>query len=650
MSDATPANATLGAGNTERTVGPISVVPRAWDRFLAVPPSTVRRMVFSVLAVPFVISAIVLRSRHWNPVLDLAMTEFRVRDVLTRHSPLIGLPGRIGVFPDQGSHPGPLSFYLLSPMYRLVGSNAWGLLVGMIVLNLLAIWGALWIAQRRGGTQMVLAVAALLVVMVRGYGMVVASQPWNPYFPLLFWIVVLLAVWSVLLGDHAMVVIVAAAGSLCAQTHMPYLGLCLGMGAVCAASFARTWVRNPAHRPALRRAGTWAAVVAAVTWAPVMLDQLRHTPGNLSMLSDYFRHPPESPVGMIEGFRLVLRHLDVFRVAGGAAGGDGFLVQAGFRLDGSVLPGLAFIALWAGAAFVAVRMRHRMLIALDIVLAAALALATISMGRIFGKVWYYLTLWMWSVTVIMVASVCWTVYAWLGVRRTCRLDQPENSSTARFDRWPLRAGIGVVIGVLGIVSVVPLIVDAATVEAPEQYLSDSLGALVGPTVEAIEAGRGAADGRTGTYLVTWNDALYFGSQGYGLVNELERRGFHVGVPNTWRVPVTRQRVIAPSTATAEVRLVTGSYIDTLVAEHPEAEKVAFFEPRDASELAEYDRLDSQLRDGLRADGLDDLLVTVDSNLFGVQLDPRVPPQLQRVVDRMLVLGQPEAVFILPIDS
>ena len=66
----------------------------------------------------------------WYPVLDLAMTEFRVRDVFGRHTPLIGLPGRIGEYPNQGSHPGPLSFYLLAPTYRLLGSSSWALEVG----------------------------------------------------------------------------------------------------------------------------------------------------------------------------------------------------------------------------------------------------------------------------------------------------------------------------------------------------------------------------------------------------------------------------------------------------------------------------------------------------------------------------------------
>ena len=108
-------------------------------------------MVWAALALPFVIAAIVLLTRDWYPVLDLAMTEFRVRDVGGPHTPLIGLPGRIGEFPEQGSHPGPLSFYLLAPTYRLLGSSAWSMEVGTIVLAIAAIGLVLWIVQRQFG-------------------------------------------------------------------------------------------------------------------------------------------------------------------------------------------------------------------------------------------------------------------------------------------------------------------------------------------------------------------------------------------------------------------------------------------------------------------------------------------------------------------
>jgi hypothetical protein len=35
---------------------------------------------------------------------------------------LIGLSGRIGEYPAQGSHPSPLSFFLLAPAYWALGS------------------------------------------------------------------------------------------------------------------------------------------------------------------------------------------------------------------------------------------------------------------------------------------------------------------------------------------------------------------------------------------------------------------------------------------------------------------------------------------------------------------------------------------------
>ncbi|MGZ0191420.1 MAG: hypothetical protein ACKVG5_03605, partial [Acidimicrobiales bacterium] len=48
------------------------------------------------LGVPLLVAVIALAQRRWYPVLDLAMTEFRIRDVGSRQTPLIGLPGRIG--------------------------------------------------------------------------------------------------------------------------------------------------------------------------------------------------------------------------------------------------------------------------------------------------------------------------------------------------------------------------------------------------------------------------------------------------------------------------------------------------------------------------------------------------------------------------
>src|SRR4051794_22413285 len=198
-------------------------------RRLSTKVSTVIVLTLAV-CVPLFVGLIALGRIHWSPVLDLAMTELRVRDVGGRHTPLIGLSGRIGNFPDQGSHPGPLSFYLLAPTYRVLGSTAWSLEVGTVLIHTAAVAAAVVLTYRRGGRRLCIAMAALLAVILHGYGANVLTQPWNPYLPVLAWMVVLLAVWSLLEGDAIALVYFVVAGTFCAQTHVPYLGLVGGLG------------------------------------------------------------------------------------------------------------------------------------------------------------------------------------------------------------------------------------------------------------------------------------------------------------------------------------------------------------------------------------------------------------------------------------
>ena len=608
------------------------------DRCAALPERTVRRVAWLVLSVPMVVMAVALLGKGWNPVLDLAMTEFRVRDVGGTHSPLIGLPGRIGRFPDQGSHPGPASFYLLAAVYRVLGSTAWGLLVGMIVLNIVAIGLLLWIAGRRGGAPLVLVASVAVSVLQRGYGTEVLEQPWNPYLPVLFWAVVLLAVWSVLVGDSILLVVVAGAGSLCAQTHVPYLPLALGMTAVAFAGAGWQWWRQPDQRPRVVRASVWSVAVAGVMWLPVLIDQLKNDPGNVRMLVRHFSSPPadEPVVGLVEGVRLVLRHLDVVRVARLALHGDEYFVRAGYRLDGGIAVGLAVLALWAGGVVLAWRLRHRALLALHAVVAASLLFATASISRIFGKVWYYLTLWLWGTTVLLVVATLATAVVWWRQR-------PAASGSPTRARSPIGP---MLMALMGVASVAAFTIDAARADVPEAHLSDSLAALVPQTVAALEADMGGSAGTYGRYTVTYADSYYFGSQSYGLVSELERRGFDIGMPNTWRVPVTPHRVVLETDATAQLRLATGRYIDE-VAALPGAVQVAFHDPRTPADIARGEQLAQQVRTSLIAAGLEELVPMIDDNLFGLQLDPRVPADVQEMVDELLRLGVPTAVFVLP---
>ncbi len=192
----------------------------------------------AVAVLPLAVAVVALLSRPWAPVLDLAMTELRIRDVGGRFTPRIGLPGRIGDFPDQGSHPGPWSFYLVAPAYRLAGASAWGMQLGSVVVNSLAFVGVVVIGKRLLGTLGAVTMAAVAAIAIRGFGLNVLTHPWNPYFPLAIWLLLLVAAWAVLAGDHRLAVVVAVCGSVAAQTHIPYLVSCVMVSVLVLAALA----------------------------------------------------------------------------------------------------------------------------------------------------------------------------------------------------------------------------------------------------------------------------------------------------------------------------------------------------------------------------------------------------------------------------
>ena len=585
-----------------------------------------------VVSLPLIVALVDLHAKHWHPVLDLAMTEFRVRDVGGSHTPLIGLPGRI--VPDlpagQGSHPGPLSFYLLAPVYRLLGSTSWALEASTVAIHLGAIATALWIGHRRAGRRGLAAVGALLAIVIRGYGQLLLTQPWNPYLPLLVWIVVLLCAWSVLCDDSLALIPLVVAGTFCAQTHVPYLvpagALTLGC-IVGRAVRVRRWrvnVRRPFDRNVVI-----AGAIGAVLWVPPAIDQLINDPGNVWKLLKHFGNPPDDQLGVGEGVRLALRHLDVW------AGFIGQFADTGrFVSPSSAWRGAVMLAVWVVAAGYTVRFGPPRLRALHAVVGGALLLGVISMTRIFGLPWYYLTLWAWGTSAVALGAVVWTgVIAW-----------------RRFDASPRAAWSGPAMPVLGagvlVVGTTLSAVSFADAEIPEERLSIAVGALGEPTYEAVVAGVGAASGPNATYQVRWSDAADIGSPGYGLLDDLERRGLDVRADPYFHITATEHRVRERPREGAQIHLATGAYID-LWRQVPFAVEVATYEPRDAGELARYHHTRRRLEERLASEGLTDIVGCVDTNLFGGSLDERISAADIADFTILLDIGQPMSVFIAP---
>jgi hypothetical protein len=603
----------------------------AWERFAGrVERHRVRSAALGavVVGLPLVVAVIALASRPWHPVLDLAMTELRVRDVFGRHTPLIGLPGRIGEYPNQGSHPGPLSFYLVAVTYRLLGSSAWAMEAGTVVIHLTAIGTTLWLACRRLGWAGLTAAAALLAIAIHGYGQVTLVQPWNPYLPLLAWVLVLVAAWSAVAGDAVALIPLVVAASFCAQTHVPYLPLGVGMvvlGLVAAHLRARSL--PPDEKRRARRFALIAVGVGVALWIPPFVDQLINSPGNIRQLLDHFGSPPEEAIGVADGVRIALRHLDPWTGVVAQLWGDG-----GFVDDASAWRGALALLVWIAAAVAAWRVGSRALRSLHIVVGVALLLGTASAARIFGRPWYYLTLWAWGTTMLALGAIAWSALTLWRERRPS-LDA--------------RRVVGVTsAAVAALVTVATSVSFGVDAEHAEQRLSEAVGALAGPTYDAIVDGTGAAVGPDGRYQVRWSDAADIGSPGFGLLLELERRGLDVAADEYFRVQVTPHRAGPRDLADAQVHLATGSYIERWQA-IPDAVQVATYDPRADADRAEFDEVRAALVARLADEGLGELVPLVDENLFGISVDTRLSAADHADLARLIEIGQPMAVFLAP---
>jgi hypothetical protein len=495
---------------------------------------------------------------------------------------------------------------------------------------------ALWLARRRGGVVLMVGVAAVLATLARTYGAEMLTQPWNPYMPLLWWFVLLLAVWSVLCRDVVALPLVVVAGSICAQTHAPYLGLVAGMVGVTLVGVVLAHRRAGDDRGARQRVLRWAAGAAALgvlLWLAPVIDQLTVEPGNISLLADHFGSPPEEAVGLGRGVEMVLLHLDPWRLVTEQGAATGSLTEAAQAPTGSPIPGLLMVAAWAAAAVVAWRVRHAALVRLHVVCGVALALAVVSISRVFGPLWYYLMTWAWGITSLMILATGWTVAASLSRRGGSSLP------TLR------RTGTAVLVGATA-VSTAVFAVDAAGVEQPAEDLSQTMAVMVPDVLEALGDDTVPGRGRDERYLVLWSDAVHIGAQGIALVNELERADYDVGVIKPWSVPVARHRTRDPSEATSFVRIVTGFHVDRWRA-NPDATEIASVDLRTPEERAEYERTRLDVIAELERAGLADLAALVDSNLFATAIDPRVPAPARDGMTRLLALGEPSAVFVGP---
>jgi hypothetical protein len=525
-------------------------------------------------------------------------------------------------------------------VYRLLGSSSFALQAATGVFHAAAVVAALLVARRRRDGAALVAVGVMLLLLMQGYGLGALTEPWNPQLPMLWFVAFLVAAWAVVDGDLPMLLPAVLAASICAQTHVPYLAVTLGVASiVTVAAGVHAWRRRAAGGD---RAGDWrwllgSAALGLVLWAPPLIDEATNEPGNLSQIVDHLGSPVEEPIGIRAGADYVLLHLDAWQLVVGEAQHPGTFVRVLSGPGPSKERGLLTAAVWVACVAASAALRHRRLLGLHLLVGGSALVATIAISRIYGIAWPYLMLWAYGIGALMLLAIVATLVA-VAHRWRPQLATPRTAVALGTTGLVVIAGLS-----LRLLAIAP---DADT-ETPDQ--TEQLGRLVPDTVAALEAGVGAAEGRDGRYLVTWSDATNGGSEGIGLVNELIRRGFDVGVEASEGVKMGPHRVRPPDDATARIVLASGGWIERWEGE-PDAVRIAYDDPATDAERAEFAQVRAEAIAQLRAQGREDLIDRVDTDLFSVALNEGVGGAASLAFGRLLDIGVPVAVFVLPAEA
>lgn len=611
--------------------GPVQAAPDGADA--ALPATRTGWVVAGLLIVPLVVVAVAQTRSRWFPIMDQAMIELLVRDVGGPHNPTTGLVGRLSAGGHAGFHPGPLSWYLLAPSYRLLGSTANALVVANVVVEIAAVGCLVWLTARSRRPLVVVGVGLMTAVLMRAFGAVLLAKVWNIHLPLLWWLVVLVAAWRVLDGDRVALPVLLGAATLCTQTHVSYAVPVGAVSALAVGSVAwDAWRADPhARRRAMR--GLAASLGGMLLlWLPVLWQELRADPGNLTTLVRYFSDPPARPIGFRPAYEVLAAHLNPVRLISGDLWGNeqrpDTLVADEF---GTITPGTLLLVVWVATIALSWRRATASARRAHLVVAVALVASLVATSRVVPPTWYWVVMFLWVVQVAVVLS---SAAALVDLARTrWRVNQPA-----------VRLGAAGALAVVGVVFAFETISGPRLNETARASLQ--LAELTRAAVPALRTDPTLPGGST--LLVLMRDTAGINSAGYGLVNELERAGFAVVTNDVHAAEVRTHRTLSAAGGASiprDVVLASGAEIDAALRAAGAVE-IARVDLRTAGQRARHEAARGELIELLRAAGRDDLASSVDTNLPAVlfaELDPGAASLARELAD----LGVAVAIVAAP---
>jgi hypothetical protein len=191
------------------------------------------------------------------------------------------------------------------------------------------------------------------------------------------------------------------------------------------------------------------------------------------------------------------------------------------------------------------------------------------------------------------------------------------------------------------------VIDASDARVTDERTSAVTAELTDAVAAAIDE-REAAGRADDRYLLTWTDGIHIGAPGFGMLNELERRGYDdVGVLAAYGPGAVDHRVLQIADATAEIHISFGPDIPVW-DEMPGAERLASVDLRTDEQRARAERARRDVLDAIERAGRDELVELVDTAPFMLWLDDRLPPEAKDPLAEMNESGQPAAVYLGPV--
>jgi hypothetical protein len=289
------------------------------------PATLVARHALTVLAglgaaLPVIVAGARALANGWLPVADQGTIATRAYDVFTSHTPLVGQYSMAsGVVGHLTFAPGPMLYWLLALPARFGGPVA--LTLTMSAFNTAAILASVALARRRGGRALMFAAATAIALMSHSLGTEALHGIWNPAAGLFPLMLLSFTCWSLACGERWLLPLAVLVGSFVVQCHLAYVAPALGLlgigliGLLISRAHrdgdgaARTG-RREHRRGALWRPVLAGLLVALICWSAPVVEEITHSPGNLSVLASAARARGKTE-GTSVGWRVLARAVGV---------------------------------------------------------------------------------------------------------------------------------------------------------------------------------------------------------------------------------------------------------------------------------------------------------------------------------------------------